>query len=81
MSEYVRMPLIDEEYREYDFSDSDGEPRVYRIDAPLLLVYREGGTTHDIVDRTGVVHCVPALGYFNCVLRRKAWPGKDSVSF
>lgn len=61
--------LQDEIYREYDF---DG--RVYRIDNPVTLYYREGGTTHRIVDNDGIVHCVPAPGMHGCVLR---WKSKD----
>lgn len=53
-----------EVYREYDFGG-----RVYRIDNPVSLFLREGGTTHRVMDRNGVVHCVPAPGNSGCVLR------------
>ena len=61
--------LTTEVYREYDFSG-----RVYRIDSPVKLFYREGGTTHRVVDAANVVHCVPAPGNDGCVLR---WLNKD----
>jgi hypothetical protein len=55
-----------EEWREYDFGG-----RVYRIDKPQSVEFREGGTTHRVVDADGIVHCVPAPGVFGCVLRWK----------
>lgn len=55
-----------EEWREYDWGN-----RVYRIEKPVRVYTREGGTTHRVVDADGVVHCVPAPGQFGCVLRWK----------
>lgn len=61
-------------WREYDFGD-----RVYRIENPVKLFLRPGGTTHRVVDAEGVAHCVPAPGFQGCALR---WKQKDgSVSF
>lgn len=57
-----------EEWREYDFSG-----RVYRIENPVTLWFRPGGTTHRVLDAKGVTHCVPVPGEFGCVLR---WVGK-----
>lgn len=56
--------LTDEIWREYEFGN-----RVYRIDAPQKLFTREGGTTHRVLTKNGVVHCVPAPGFNGCVLR------------
>jgi hypothetical protein len=56
-------------YREYDFNN-----RVYRIDNPQRLYYRDGGTTHRVITEDGVAHCVPAPGTGNCVLR---WQKKE----
>lgn len=61
--------LTVEEYREYDFGD-----RVYRINNPVGLYLREGGTTHRVVDGYGVTHCVPSVGVNGTVLR---WYDKD----
>ena len=71
----MQMHEIDGEvWREYDF---DG--RVYRIELPLRLYIRESGTTHRVVDRDGVTHCVPAPGHHGCVLR---WENPaEEVSF
>lgn len=72
----VEKSLTDEEWREYDYGG-----RVYRIDRPQTLFYRPNGTTHRIVDSDGVAHCVPAPGYFGCVLRWKTFDGEPPVSF
>lgn len=56
--------ITDEQWREYDFGG-----RVYRIENPVALYVRPGGTTHRVVDAAGVTHCVPAPGYNGCVLR------------
>lgn len=64
--------LTTELYREYDFGG-----RVYRIDNPVKLFYRDGGITHRILDSENVVHCVPVPGEHGCVLR---WKNKDSTN-
>jgi hypothetical protein len=61
--------LTCEEWREYDFGG-----RVYRITGPTSLYFRPSGTTHRILDSDGVIHCVPAPGVNDCVLR---WKSKD----
>jgi len=55
-----------EEWREYDF---DG--RIYRIENPVSVEFREGSKTHRVTDEAGIVHCVPAPGQQGCVLRWK----------
>lgn len=65
-----------EAYREYDFGG-----RVYRIDHPVKLFMRPGGTTHRVLDSTGVVHCVPTVGERGCVLRWIGKEGSPDVSF
>lgn len=57
-----------EEWREYDFGG-----RVYRIDKPVSVEFRTDSTTHRVTDSDGIVHCVPAPGHCDCVLR---WKGK-----
>lgn len=71
-----RGKLNDEIWREYEFGG-----RVYRIDFPEELWFRDGGTTHRIVDSIGVVHCVPAPGVNGCVLRWKVRDGACPVRF
>lgn len=56
-----------EAWREYDF-----QGRVYRIDKPVSVEFREGGATHRVTDSQGIVHCVPAPGNLGCVFR---WSG------
>jgi hypothetical protein len=62
--------ITTEQWREYDFGG-----RVYRIECPVSLYCRPGGTTHRVVDVAGVAHCCPAPGHMGCVLR---WQNKDS---
>jgi len=59
--------VSDEQWREYLYGD-----RIYRIPDPQTLYV--GTTTHRVLDADGVVHCVPAPGQFDCVLR---WLPKD----
>lgn len=59
--------LSGELWREYDFGG-----RVYRIDNPNGLIV--GTTTHRVIGRDGLVHCVPAPGVNGCVVR---WQAKD----
>lgn len=77
--------LTVEEYREYDFLDHEGRPRTYRIVDPVAFYYRlNGGTTHRVVDKDGLVHCVPAPGQCGCVLRwknRGVEMGADPVTY
>lgn len=61
--------ISSEVWREYDFGG-----RVYRINLPKALYVRPGGTTHRILDGDGVIHCLPAPGVGDCVLRWKADP-------
>jgi len=75
--DYLVKPIYWEEYREYEWVDQLGRIRVYRITSPVLVVIRKtslvvSGTTgnyHRVVDSNMVTHCVPAPGYFGCVLR------------
>lgn len=68
--------LTCEEWREYDFGG-----RVYRIENPVSLVTRVGGTTHGVVDSVGIVHCVPAPGVGGCALRWKPKNADEPVQF
>jgi hypothetical protein len=76
MNDLVEKSLEKELYREYDFCD-----RLYKIDKPVKLFYREGGSTHRVVDRENVVHCLPAPGFNGCVLRWKGMDEKNPVQF
>jgi hypothetical protein len=60
-----------EEWREYDFGG-----RVYRIDNPVTLFLRAGGSTHRVLDTAGMVHCLPAPGHHGCALR---WKPRDTT--
>lgn len=58
-----------EEWREYEFGGT-----IYRITDPVAFYYRDGGSTHRVVDSKGIVHCCPAPGFNGCVLR---WKNRD----
>lgn len=75
MNDLQSRPLTSELWREYDFGG-----RVYRIVEPQALFFREGGTTHRVLDRDGVAHCVPAPGFNGCVLRWKERDGLPGVT-
>lgn len=75
-TELKKFDITDEEYREYDFGG-----RVYRIVSPMELYIRPGGSTHRVVDATGVVHCVPSPGIQGCVLRWKTINTERPVIF
>ncbi len=64
-----------EEYREYDFGD-----RVYRINNPIGLYYRAGGSTHRIVDSHGTSHLAPFPGE-HTVIRWLNWDPSVPVNF
>ena len=63
--------LSAEAWREYDTGK-----RVYRIDNPVKLFMRPGGSTHRVLDSNGVVHCVIAPSA-ECILR---WQNKEGFS-
>ena len=65
-----------EMWREYDWNG-----RIYRINNPITLYLRSGGTTHRVVDKDGVAHCVPSVGVLGCVLRWQNPPGTKPVNF
>jgi len=72
----TEFDISTEKYREYDFNG-----RVYRIENPISLHLRTGGTTHRVVDEEGVVHCCPAPGQNGCVLRWQNRNKKKPVNF
>lgn len=72
----IKTDITTEAYREYDFGG-----RTYRIDAPVTLYLRTGGSTHRVVDASNVVHYVPAPGVNGCVLRRLNKDPKVPVNF
>lgn len=76
MSRLKDFDLTDEEWREYDFGG-----RTYRINQPVTLFYKSEATTHRVLDKAGVVHCVPTVGERGCVLRWKVKEGCDPVAF
>ena len=78
-----RGDLSDEEWREYEWNYYMGDimhSRIYRIEKPKYVFWRDGGTTHRVVDNDGVAHCIPAPGQMGCALRWKNISG-DNVNW
>lgn len=65
-----------EEYREYEFGGT-----IYKISNPKTLFYRDGGSTHRVVDMDNIVHCVPSVGVNGCILRWKTKNPNNPVNF
>jgi len=76
--EYKVFDISSEEYRTIIFPGLDAE---YRIDHPVTLIIRKGGTTHRVVDENGEVHCYldPSLGL--TVIKWKSKEGEAPVAF
>lgn len=61
------MDLKNEIYRVYTWIDPVTKNEiVHRIEEPVLLCV--GTSTHRVTDSKNVVHCVPSVGYFGCVI-------------
>lgn len=69
---------LDELWREYEWADKHGNYVSHRIEKPLRLYIRRGGSTHRILDADGTAHCVPAPEVYGCVLK---WESKNGVYF
>ena len=80
MSDLSSRDISHELWREYEWV-SEGVVRVYRIESPVSLFTRPGGTTHRVVDADGVAHCIPAVGYMGCALRWKNPKDTEPVRF
>lgn len=48
------LDISTEDWREYVYKDNS-----YRIEKPIKLYIREGGTGHRVLDAAGVTHWVP----------------------
>lgn len=78
----IKMDVSDEEWREYSWIDPVKKERVtYRIEGVKEVYFYNGCTTHRVVDKEGVAHCVPAIGYHGCVLRWKSKKGLPPVAW
>jgi hypothetical protein len=76
LPDYTEADISDEAWREVVYPD-----RVYRIDSPVKLIFRKGGSTHRVVDANGVVHCYAAPESGRTTLRWKAKDGLAPVRF
>jgi hypothetical protein len=60
---------VNEDWREYDWTDPKGNSRVYRIVNVRKVAFKKGGGTHRVLDAAGVWHVTPAVGWYGCVIR------------
>ena len=59
--------LTKEAFRRYEWIDPvTKDTMMHEIKEPVALYL--GKTTHRILDTNGLVHFVPSVGYFGCVL-------------
>jgi len=68
----IEVDVSHELWREYDFHG-----RIYRIQNPVKVLFRVGGSTHRVVDGNGTVYCVPGPGYRGCIIRWVMRPGME----
>jgi len=80
MNDLIEKDISWELWREYDFTGG-GVQRTYRIEHPVALYFRIGGSTHRVVDREGVAHLCPGPGFRGCVIRWKNPDGEKPVNF
>ena len=77
-----KFPLGDEAWRKYTWIDPESNKRVaHTVHNPVDVYFYKGSTTHRVVDVEGVVHCVPSVGVFGCVLTWKNKDGKPAVQW
>jgi len=74
MSNLNEFDIATEQYRTYIMVNKVGQTVEYRIDEPVTLFIRPGGSTHRVLDSKGIVHCVPAPEMFGSVI---IWENKD----
>lgn len=77
-SDLNKFDISCEEYREYYLVASD---YTYRINNPVSLYVRKGGTTHRVIDADGVAHCVLSPETGRSVLRWKNKANQKEVMF
>jgi hypothetical protein len=76
-NELIKQDLSHTEWREYSWSfvlDGIVRERICRIVNPINLYLKKGGSTHRVIDGEGIGYCVPAPGFFGCVIK---WKPKD----
>ena len=62
MSELKFQDISEEQWREYVYADGT----TYRIEKPVTLITRDGGTGHRIADAAGVTHWCP-VNVWHCI--------------
>ena len=76
-SEYITADISKELWREVE---TKGLPK-YRINNPITLIIRKGGSTHRVVDSEGIVHCYASPETGNSIIRWKNKDGEPPCNF
>lgn len=73
----ISKDISDEVFRSYSWiCPVSKERECYTIHDPISVHFYKGCTTHRVVDKAGFAHCVPAVGFYHCVL---SWKSKDEA--
>ena len=75
LDQYIVKDSSLELWREYEHGGV-----IFRIDNPICMIIRKGGTTHRIIDDKNVSHCHPIPGN-GCALRWFNGENKSPVQF
>jgi len=81
----IEKDISHELWREYewlvDTNDHSLGTTTYRIENPVKLFFYKGSTTHRVVDKDGISHCIPSVGEKGCILRWYNGEDKIPVNF
>lgn len=72
--DYVEVDISSEEWREIHVGDI-----TIRIEKPLKLVYRKGGSTHRVINEAGKTYCYAAPETGKSVISLQAKEGEPAV--
>jgi len=76
-SEYIKADISDEAWREVVLASG----MTIRIDNPVTLIFRKGGSTHRVVDDKGEVYCYAAPETGQSILKWKSKNEDQPVQF
>jgi hypothetical protein len=57
-----------EKWRRYEWKGANDEDYEVTFEAPQEVQFREGGTTHRILNKNNIWYIVPAVGHLGCMV-------------